>query len=482
MTFGLLASLFGLWSLASPLISVPDEGAHVVAATAIVRGNLSGRELPAMTGVLAEVEIPEFYARTNDHAHRCYAFDADQPAGCAPRIRGSGDPAKAATNFLHYPPVPYAVLGLPTLLPGSVTALRLMRLVSALLCAALVASGLVSARSLGRGMTLAATLLAVTPMAAFLAGSVNTSGIEIAAAIALWPSLLALLRRGPAAPTRLVVRTVLAAVALVVSRPISPLWLVLIGGVVVLAGGAQSVGPLLRDARVRLAAVVVGVVTLVSVVYVLLADSLARIAGAGQGRGFAHDFLASTGMFEARFKEMFGVHGWLDTPPPVGFFYLWVAVLGGLLLLALVAGNARGVLALAATAAMVYVVPVTIEAARARTSGFPWQGRYALPLAVGVPILAGWLVDGSPQLADAIVGRVGRVLIVVACAAQLVAHAWSTRRYVAGLHGRIVYFLADGWQPPVPAWLLLGAFLVVVTALGIWIDALVRNRDAAALA
>ena len=479
VTFGLTASLFGLWSLASPLMSAPDEGAHVIAATAIVRGQLSGPVLPTTYGVVSQVEIPEFYARVADPEYHCYAYDTEEPAGCAPRIRGSQEPVRVATHFLKYPPLPYAVMGLPTLLPGSVTALRLMRLIGALLCAALVASGLVSAASLGRGATLAATLLAVTPMVAFLAGSVNTSGLEIAAAIALWPSLLALLERGPGAPTRLVVRAALAAGALAVSRPVSPLWLALIGAAIVVAGGRQRVRALLGDRRVRLGALAVGVVTAAAVAYVLFADSLARIGSPGRGQGLASDLLASTGTFEARFREMFGVLGLLDTPPPMGVFYLWVAVLGGLLLLALVAGEGRRPVALALTAGMVYAVPLLIEAVRAQTSGFPWQGRYTLPLAVGVPILAGWVLDGSRQVAGAVLRRTARVLVVVACGAHLAVHVWSTRRYVAGLHGRIVYFLADGWDPPVPAWLLLCAFLAVVITLAVWIDGLVHARAAA---
>lgn len=481
VTFALAAGLFGSWSLASPLMSVPDEGSHVITAAALIRGEFSGPALPSTSSTLREVEIPELYARVNDAVYHCYAYDTEVPAGCAPRMRGSRALAPAATHFLDYPPLPYAALGLPTLLPGSVTALRLMRLVSVVICAALVASGVSSAASLGRGTTLAATVLAITPMVAFLAGSVNTSGIEIAAAIALWPSLLALLERGPAAPTRLVVRTAVAAGVLAVTRPISPAWLALIGAMAVLACGVPKARAVLGDTRVRKAAAVVAVVTAASVVYVVVAGSLTGISGAGRGQGFASDLLASTGIFEPRLREMFGVLGPLDTPPPAGFFYLWVGALGGLLLLAAVTGRSRGLVALAVTTALVYAVPVVVEAARARTAGFPWQGRYTLPLAVGVPILAGWVVDGSPQLLDVVVRRVGRVLVVVACGAQLATLVWGTRRYVAGLHGQILFFLADGWRPPLPAWLLLCGFVAVVTALAAWVDALVRGRAATAV-
>ncbi|MFN2608176.1 MAG: DUF2142 domain-containing protein [Acidimicrobiales bacterium] len=465
VTFGLLALLFSLWSLASPLFSVPDEGAHIVNAAAVVRGQIGGED--------RVVRVPELYANADDGALHCYAFLIDQPAGCAPRLRGSSRPANAATQFDRYPPMPYLLLGLPSLLPPSVTAVRLMRLIGALACAALVASGLMSATSLGRGMTVAATLVAVTPMAAFLAGSVNTSGIEVAAGIALWPSLLALVRHGPAASTRLVTRTAVTASVLATSRPISPLWVALAGAVVALAAGWPAVRALAADPRVVRAAVAVAVVTAATVVWVVLRHSLVGINGAGQGHGLKSDLLTSSGRFTGLYREMIGQLGWLDTPPPALLLFAWTAALGGLGLLAVTAAARRGLLALAAVTVLTFAVPVVLEAARARTSGFPWQGRYTLPLAAGVPVLAGWLVDtGAPAVA-ALVRRAARALIWVACGGEVVAHVWSTRRYVTGFDGSVFYLFRSGWHPPVPAWVLLVAFVAVAAALGWWADLLV---------
>ncbi len=465
VTFGLMASLFSLWTLASPLWSVPDEASHVINAAAVVRGQAGGQD--------KAVDVPEFYARAGDPSLTCFATKPDQPAGCAPRIRGSDRAAEGFTQFDRYSPLPYVLLGVPSLLPPSVTAVRLMRLAGALACAALVASGLMSAASQGRGMTLAATLFAVTPMVAFLAGSVNTSGIEIAAAIALWPSLLALVRHGPGAPLRLIIRSAVAAGVLVTARPTSPLWLALVVAIVALAVGWPSVRALARDPRVVRAAVIVAGVTVVAVAWVVLRDSLEGIRGSGQSQGLKGDVLVSTGKFPSLFLEMIGVEGWLDTRPPFLLVLGWTAALGGLVLFGMAAGTRRGILAMLGTAILVYVLPLAIEVARAETSGFPWQGRYTLPLAVGVPILAGWLVDTGTDALPGLIRRAATPVILVACGAQLLAHIWSTRRYVSGSKGSLFYFVDSGWNPPLPTWLLFVGFAVVAAAVAFWTERMV---------
>ncbi len=78
-----------------------------------------------------------------------------------------------------------------------------MRLCSVLVGAALLASGLASAREATSGrFTVAGAALAATPMAFFLIGSINPSGFEIAAAFATWLAWLELLSPPPAARRR----------------------------------------------------------------------------------------------------------------------------------------------------------------------------------------------------------------------------------------------------------------------------------------
>ena len=132
--------------------------------------------------------------------------------------------------------------------------LDLMRFVSVLLAAALLASTFVTASEAqlptfaGAGL-----LLAVTPTVLFLAGSVNPSGLEIAAAIAVWASgaLFATRAAQGRFSNRLVDRLGIAAIALVIARPLGPLWLALAGVVLFIVARRRGVARLWSSMRCR---------------------------------------------------------------------------------------------------------------------------------------------------------------------------------------------------------------------------------------
>ena len=88
-------------------------------------------------------------------------------------------------------------------------------------------------------------------------------------------------------------------------------------------------------------------------------------------------------------RQMVGDFGWLDTRAPGVTFFIWVVAIGGVAALTLAIASSRFVWALLAATAATVVLPVIVEAAGAQEAGFIWQGRYTLPLAVGIPIIAG---------------------------------------------------------------------------------------------
>jgi hypothetical protein len=101
-------------------------------------------------------------------------------------------------------------------------------------------------------------------------------------------------------------------------------------------------------------------------------------------------------------------------------------------------------------------VPVAYQLRLADSVGYFWQGRYLLPLAAGVPILAG---VGAGRTATAIprVTRFAAVIAVALAVAQWLALAQLLRRYSVGTDGTIWFFTAARWDPPVPALVLLVA-------------------------
>ena len=89
------------------------------------------------------------------------------------------------------------------------------------------------------------------------------------------------------------------------------------------------------------------------------------------------------------FMQMIGTFGWLSIPAPGWAFIAFPAALGALAALALPAFSKQQRLWLAGLAALVVLIPVAMEMSSYRESAFAWQGRYTLPLAVGIPLLMG---------------------------------------------------------------------------------------------
>ena len=89
----------------------------------------------------------------------------------------------ASSYQARYPPLYFAVVGLPSYFRGSSVDIYLMRLVSALLSAIFLALALTAAvvYSTNRAMVVG-LVVAATPMVFFLAGVVNPSGLEISSA------------------------------------------------------------------------------------------------------------------------------------------------------------------------------------------------------------------------------------------------------------------------------------------------------------
>ncbi len=494
ISFVAVALVAGVWALGSPLMSVPDEPAHTIKAVGLWQGEWSGghRPLPSDDPNDLSTEpvahVPEAFARLH-LGPGCFKGRPAVTANCVPPVGQEGDVVEIGSPVGDYPPLFYALTGWPSRLFEPKWALYAMRLCSVLVGAALLASALSSARSLGRwragaevvgdsegvengsgatrsgGLGVIGVTLALTPMCLFLIGSVNPNGIEIAAAITTFAAVLDLATRRGAPPGRLLVRVVVASTFFVTARPLSTA----LFGVVVLVVALAALDrvrlvELARDTRARLAAAGVAVVAVSSAL--LMAVHLPQVAGAPRpDLTFRPALSASMDALSWRSHQMIGVFGWLDTPVPTWLVDAWLLAVGVLVVAAMILDSTvRRRLALVVMTASSVLVPAVVEAVQAHSYGLYWQGRYTLPLAVGVPILAGWMLAESAWVA----GRPGRRVatiasVVVALAvggAQLYSWAMALSRYVVGEPtGAFSFLQGDGWHPP------LGTTVLFVLAL-----------------
>jgi hypothetical protein len=297
---------------------------------------------------------------------------------------------------------------------------------------------------------------------------VNPSSLEIAAAALVWVAGLALV--DPRPPTASVERVtlvsfVVGAVALVLTRPLSPLWLALIVGAVVVTSSLARLRELAARTDVRAGAVVTVVATIAAVVWLQVYRPL-------QGDNFAptgvHGLTALRVSFErlgTMWRQIVGVFGWLDSPSPLLVVVVWCAALVGLILVAFALGSTRHRVALGVTLFVAVVVPPLIQSTQLKTSQPIWQGRYTLPLAVGIPLVAGWAVDRTSHRWRELLRVRAQWLVAVLALGHVLAFASALRRYTVGMNGPTWFFGHEVWEPKVPAGLLVMAFVTMCGAL-----------------
>ena len=460
-----------LWGLANPPFSGPDEPAHVIRANAVDHGQLTGdeqspkRTAPPGTQDLLVVRAPSIYGSTNE---ACFAFQKEVPASCL-LFEGPSHDTDLPTSSARHPPAYYAVVGVVSWLhrPGT-GVVYLMRFVGALITGAFVATAItVLRRSAAPTLVSAGLLLALTPMVLFLSGVVNPSVPEIAASLAFWVAGLVLVSGShERVDKRLITVMGISGCTLALSRQLGPLWLALIALAMLAMTSRQLLSNLVRSNWVRLWAGL----AVASAFSQLLWDAIVRpleVVSPGQNRTHFEtaDVLRSVlGASFNRDREMIGRFGWLDTPAPTLTWLPWLAAVGFFVFLALMWARRRDVVILVGLLIAIILVPALLESSQYdNVGGFFWQGRYTLPLAVGLPILA-TIVLASTERGRRFANR--RLLFaigIVVSVAHVLAFAQNLRRYSVGYDGAIQFWKNPQWSPPVsPALLTIGYTIVVI--------------------
>jgi Predicted membrane protein (DUF2142) len=381
---------------------------------------------------------------------------------------------RTAISNGRFPPTPYGVLGLPSLINEGSAGVYLMRILGAALCGALFASALLSLRE-ARTPWLAMTglALALTPMVFFVGSLVNPSGLEIAGGVAFWASGVVLVgkAREGAVDGRIVARTAIGAAVLVLARPLGMVWLGVAIVVLALTGTAPAVGRLLRSRVVQVWGGVVLVCIAFELAWINYYDSLGSKTPPGpSAEGFTRfEILRETfGTTSPSYREMIGIFGWVDTPAPALTFVLWTAALGGIVVFGIAFTRRRVALAIGALLGLIIVVPAVLEFIEAERFGFGWQGRYTLPLAVGLPILAGFALAQEPAARRLRRGQLTVVIGIAFVVAHFLAFWQNMRRYVVGYDGPLLFWLDADWSPPIPSVFLLVGYAAALVALAFW--------------
>jgi hypothetical protein len=454
--------LIGAWAVAAPFNGTPDEAHHVLRAAGVARGQVVAAPVPdAVRGGGAYQNVPASLVKLT----RCWQHRPHVSAACAPEPGGDETIVRAGTAAGRYHPAYYAIVGAPLALWPDMTGVLLARLISAALCAALLATALTDVLRWSRFRLMAAGLIAAfTPITAHLGGAVNPNGVEIAAGAAFFAAGIPLLYDLAADRSRTLLWHVgLAGVALVSLRTAGPLWLAVSVVALLVSVPRWRLQQLLRWRALRWLLLVVGLAGVATVAWTLIFRT--NFAG-----GLPHPRYAIAQAGFAVLKqwtnltdELVGVTAWQDTELPAGGYRLWQFAAASLIIWGFVLAPQAGRWRLAALFAGGVVLPSAIQVAFLNDYGMIIQGRYLLPVLVGLPLLGAFLIQqrGLPEDGTRVLLRLFIVLLLPIHLLVLVVTMVRWQRGLAPIPGAGI----SSFNPLVGEWLpALGPLLPLVLA------------------
>lgn len=466
--FLVLAALATLWSFASPIMAVPDEPAHAIKAAAVVRGQLQGQP-SGKQGDPALVQVPQYFAELGLQV--CYGFNPGKTADCAPEVNADHrTPTPALTSAGNYNPVYYLAVGAPSRILSGAPALYAMRIVSGLISAVFLTMAFAAARRMKNPQwPLIGCVVALTPMALFLSGSINPNSLEIATTASLFLSLCVVLEntnnlskvRGPLWAVGL------SAAALANTRALSLLWLALAVLVAVMMFGWR---PLWSAVKTRLGLAMTALAGLgcaLGLGWLLVADSFKSLGGIPSAVTPDQAFVTMLDRTFSYTEGYIGLMGWLDTPAPKGVQMFWHFAIAAVFLAGLTARSRRSRWALGLIVVSIVFLPAILQAQVIQEIGYIWQGRYLLALIALLVIASAVALRDRAFPVSPISRTAARWALGAVVAAQFYAFVHTLRRYTVGIfaeHTNWSEMWDAAWQPPLGWPALSAVYLITLTA------------------
>jgi hypothetical protein len=455
LAFAVFFALSASWALTDPLGAPIDEETHMAWAAAVTDGQFSpvsydqevrwGLQIDIVT---YKVRVPEELMLL-DEGVSCYVQHPDIYAQCTLKPDAPGKIVLYHTSMGSYNPLYYLLVGWPIhVLPG-LDGLYGMRLMSALICSILLACAAALALRVGR-MAFCGVLVAATPMALFLAGSVNPNGPEAAGGLLAFTALSALaLDPRPALVRVRAGLFALGAGVVAIVRPAGLEWFAILAGMAVLMLSARGLLALVRDRRSWPALGGLLAALLFATAWNLTRGGLNSIpAGKGDGYTVGMSLRDTFRHLPGTLTSMIGGVGWNDTSAPFGTEAGWLVLLGFLVLGAVTLAGRRQLLVLGVMAGGIVLIPFVANAWTAPGLINLWEGRYGLWFAAGLPVYAAMvLCTGRDRLPRATLRRVPPLVYATVALGQLGMYWVVVRRYGVGIDGPLIPHVFK-WSPP----------------------------------
>lgn len=373
------------WVLALPAFRGADEFDHAYKADAVAHGQFRGTvearhgrgQLLSVSADLVEAAGP-----------MCASYKYTGPANCRP-VHDLGDGrVEVASGAASYNPAYYVVVGTLTRPFHGFHALFAMRLVTALLSSLLLATAASTiARWARSAWPLVGLAVSATPVLLQSAGVAAPNAVGYSAACLVWAAALSVVsRRGPAPWGALTV----GAAVLLVTHTTGVLWLALVVAAVLALRSRTWWRETWRAHRVGLGltAVTIALTAVACVAWIRWAHTNALNEPMTGLQPLGGSLLLSAQTVWA--LQTIGAFPLRDMPAPTLVYVVWLAVLGLVVVQGFRSATSRVRWVGAGVLLAWIAVPMALTIVSYSSEALAWQGRYALPLAIGLPMLAGW--------------------------------------------------------------------------------------------
>ena len=408
------------WIFTLPPYRGMDEFDHAYRAAAVAGGEIRDRGVPA-NGRGKLVTVPRSIVETARPICSSYLYTGHD--NCNP-VRDAGDgKVLVASAASAYNPVFYLVVGTVAKPFEGTTALYVMRLATALLCAALVAlAGWVSTLWSRSWWPLVSLVTVITPTMLFSASVAAPNGIEMTGALVIWMALLGLHDPEASRAHARTLLTIAATVACVVVtvRSIGPVWVALIALAALLPLGPRRIRALVQEHPRLIAALslVVLAVTSASAWWTVT-------SGANRLEPFETEVdspvLGTLAQYPLWFLQAMAAFPRRHDPVPAIVYVAMGSVLLALVVAGFAVATRRLRLTILAVILVACLVPFVLTVPTIREAGPVWQGRYSIPLHVGALLVAGLALDRARP-----VHRFVPFAMVLGAALFVVAHVVAT--------------------------------------------------------
>lgn len=435
-----------VWVMVIPAYEDYDEFDHLYRASGVTHGQVMAPEVPRPgdppSTVIADRRLVEA------GYDECLSLPYTGPQRCGP-VRDAGRGLVVVISWAaFYHPAYYAVVGWAERIGSGLSAAVATRAFSVLLSLATLAWAAWLTRSWPKARSgVRGLLLSASPILLFSLAIVAPNGLEMVSGLLWWVGLITLAQARPL-PRGLWPALAVSGCLLVTLRFLGPVWLVLATAVALLWRPQEIICGLRRHGRQALAtAVAISITGIASLAWMATQHSQVVVSpplepGMSLAGGLGHSAADLPSMIVQLISAIPG----RNIAPPSLLVAAWLVPF--VLLLLNVEwrrdrGARRALLCLIGT---VVIFPVAFQGAMFEQVSHFWQGRYILPLAVGIPLLAaasGATVPARLRVNDA-------VAVIGVSLAQMIALVPALRWYAR--HSPLT---REGTWPLLPGWLLI---------------------------